>query len=147
MTATALKQFARQLETATNLILPRVGNYIMPRSAIFPSAHALTVYYWDKNGVYYNLDRHHFPNVKRINYISGSPGEAIVVSRFLDISGFVWALPKSPRHHRFFDFVDPKYRVLLESAESETLSSAAEKMQVHKDIWEEYLVGKERELH
>ena len=74
----------------------------------FPDAEVLTAISWDKNGVYYNMDRRHFPNVKRINYLCGSPGEYCVLFRFWDKPDreFVWGLPAM--HHRFFLDLKPE---------------------------------------
>jgi hypothetical protein len=118
----SLKTFVNRLHKAKHLIIPRIGDYMMPTNIIFPNAQTLTVYCWDKNGVYYNLNRHHFPNVERINYISNSPGEACVLFRFLPMEGtekptFKWRLPESAstgiRHHRFFDWVPEEYKEFI----------------------------------
>ena len=146
----SLKTFATKLKAAKHLIIPRIGDYMMPTNIIFPNAQTLTVYCWDKNGVYYNLNRHHFPNVERINYIGGSPGEASVLFRFTPQRSWVanatpikdglrflpeegspvspifkWRLPESAstgiRHHRFFDWVPEEYKEFIPHAEYKEL--------------------------
>jgi len=123
----SLQTFATRFNKAKHLIIPNICDYKMPTNIIFPNARTLTVYWWDKNGVYYNLDRHHFPNVERINYISGSPGDACVPFRFISPEGptFKWRLPTSAstgmRHHRFFDFVPEEYKEFIPHEEYKEL--------------------------
>lgn len=143
----SLKTFVTKLKAAKHLIIPNIGDYKMPTNIIFPNAQTLTVYWWDKNGVYYNLNRHHFPNVERINYIGGSPGEACVLFRFIPqkrseepkfdqtMTGhkedslarpiFKWRLPTSAstgmRHHRFFDSVPEEYKEFIPPTEYKEL--------------------------
>ena len=126
----SLKTFVTRLKSAKHLIIPYIGDYMMPTNIIFPNAQTLTVYWWDKNGVYYNLNRHHFPNVERINYIGGSTGEACVLFRFIPQKGsekptFKWRLPTSAssgmRHHRFFDSVPEEYKEFIPHEEYKEL--------------------------
>ena len=105
----SLKTFVTRLKSAKHLIIPYIGDYKMPSNIIFPNAQTLTVYWWDKNGVYYNLDRHHFPNVERINYIGGSTGEACVLFRFIPQEGQTVAAPNEQFGDGSLDPSDPKY--------------------------------------
>ena len=93
------KPFVRYVENANHLIIPCVGDEHI--CAHFPNAKILTAVLWDKNGVYYNMNRDCFPNVKRINYLCGSPGGYSVLFRFFNgYPEFKWGVHGYP--HRFF---------------------------------------------
>ena len=54
--------------------------------AIFPRCETLFIDDCEKNYVYYNLDTHHFPNVKKI-YINSHPCEYSVLHRHFLVNG------------------------------------------------------------
>lgn len=64
------------------LVLPHIGDYVFPKNMVFPTAKTLVVYFWNKNGVYYNLNSQHFPNVKHLYFISSSTGTANLYANF-----------------------------------------------------------------
>jgi len=154
----SLKTFVNRLHKAKHLIIPYIGDYIMPSNIIFPLAQTLTVYYWDKNGVYYNLNRHHFPNVERINYISSSPGEACVPFRFISYEKdslarpiFKWRLPESAstgmRHHRFFDSVPEEYKEFIPRDEYKELVKEIDSTLGCDKFYNQYFSGGPKSLH
>jgi hypothetical protein len=93
------KSFALYIENARHLVIPHIGDEHI--RAQFPHIKILTAVSWDKNGVYYNMNRNRFPNVKRINYLCGSPGGYAVLFRFFEgCPEFKWGVHGYP--HRFF---------------------------------------------
>jgi hypothetical protein len=81
----AFKKWAFESKT---LVVPFLNNCFLPPAAIFPAAQTVVPVSWEKNAVYYSLTRTHFPNAQRIDFMSGSPCESNVLSRFPR-----WAVP------------------------------------------------------
>lgn len=59
------------------------GDFSLDKKIIFPNARK--VYFWacDENFIYYNLDKHVFPNIEEINLICTSLCESSVQHRFI----------------------------------------------------------------
>lgn len=132
------KSFSLYIENARHLIVPRVGDEHI--RAQFPNAEVLTAVAWDKNGVYYNMNRNTFPNVKRINYMCGSSGGYAVLFRFFDgCPEFKWGLYGYP--HRFFRDLKPEFIAKLTAWEAKMYDEIASN-EVYCDMWRLYLDDK-----
>ena len=120
---------------------------MFPPNMIFPYAKRLTAIDWDKNGVFYNMSRKHFPNVEQIDYLCGSPGSCHVLFRFFcNKNGipvqFIWAIPS--KYHRFFNDVPKEYIVKLKQADIQFLNNAMTDEDFN--LWNHYKIMKGREL-
>jgi hypothetical protein len=129
------KSFALYIESTRHLIVPHIGDGHI--RAQFPNAEVLTAVSWDKNGVYYNMNRKTFPNVKRINYLCGSPGGYTVLGRFFDgCPEFKWGLYGYP--HRFFRDLTPECIAKLTEWEAKMYHTIASN-DLYCDLWRLYL--------
>ncbi len=90
------------------LIIPRLGDRVLPAAMRWPAVRELAVVGWDKNAVFYNLDRQRFPDVERIYFLSSHPCSYQVLFRFFPAADFRWMLPRSG-HHRWFYDLKPQY--------------------------------------
>lgn len=109
-----LNTFINKIETRSHLFIKNVGNCIFPSNMTFPKAKRLTAIDWDKNTLCYNMNRTHFPNVERIDYLCDSPGSYRVLLHFFEGKNgadFKWAIPK--KHHRFFNDISDNYLIKL----------------------------------
>ena len=141
-----LSDFTRHIETAREILIPRVGDQFLPKRVKFPNARITTVVEWDKNGVYNNLDKDRFPNVQQINFLCESPGSPAVLFRFVANPNFVWGLPPTDRNHRFFSELKDEYKLLLSREEAEALYQIADSP-VYCALWTKYLETQRADHH
>lgn len=117
------------LTRAVHLVLPRLGDRCLPAAVRFPAARVVSVVGWDKNAVFYNLDRTRFPSVERVNFLSAHPCEYRVLFRFFDEETeagrqFRWGLPRE--HHRWFRDLRPGRVAYLGDAMCRNIRAQAE---------------------
>jgi hypothetical protein len=79
---------------AKHLILPSLNGLRIPRTTYFPNAIELTVYKWEPLELFKHLEYTHFPNVKRINYLSGPPCSNSMFLRFFDVKFHILGFQK-----------------------------------------------------
>jgi hypothetical protein len=139
----ALTEFIYQIEIASSITIPCVGDEFLPRNIIFPNATHLTIVGWDKNGVFYNLNKTRFPNVKRINYLCGSPASPKILHQFTNDPQFIWGLRRT--HHRFFDDIKSCQKIIMEPKEYEEQEQLANN-ELYIKMWNQYINLKIREL-
>jgi hypothetical protein len=129
------KMFAWYIENTRHLVIPRIGDEHI--RAQFPKADTLTAVGWDKNGVYYNMTRANFPNVKRINYLCGSPGGHAVLFRFFEgCPDFKWGIYGYP--HRFFRDLKPECIDQMTALEANMYEVIASN-ETYRNLWRTYL--------
>ncbi len=132
----AITEFIRQIETSSNITIPCVGDEFLPQNIIFPNATEITIVGWDKNGIFYNLNKDRFPNVKRINYLCGSPASLNVLHRFTNDKNFIYGL--KPTHHRYFDDIGKNNKVIMERKDYEEQEKLANN-EIYIKLWNEYI--------
>jgi hypothetical protein len=129
------KSFARYIENAQHLVIPPIGDEHIRTQ--FPNAKVLTAVWWNKNGVYYNMNRDKFPNVTRINYLCGSPGGFAVLGRFFDgcpeLKRGLYGYP-----HRFFHDLKSECIDQITAWEAKMYEEIASN-ELYRAMWRKYL--------
>jgi len=82
------------------VLLNNIYDAIIPVK--FPKAKKLIALNWEKNSVFYNLNKEHFPNVKEVVFLCAHPFEFSLLSTFDK-----WTVDKE-NHHIWFDEINQK---------------------------------------
>ncbi len=116
------------------LIIPRLGDQVLPAAMRWPTVRHLAVVDWNKNAVFYNLDRLRFPDVEHIYFLSAHPCEYSVLFRFLPATEFRWMLPRAG-HHRWFRDLEPQHLGYIGQSMEQRLRTDAAAMPTPKVDW------------
>jgi hypothetical protein len=83
--------FVRHIESTTHQVLYKLPNIHVPSNISFPRAQTLTLINCHRVGVYNIFTPFAFPNLERVQYISGHPGDYNIDRRFGDY--LQWEVP------------------------------------------------------
>jgi hypothetical protein len=89
------RSYIQYFEESHILIIPHLGNYILPKNIIFNNTKILIPYKWHKNAVFNNINRRLFPSLKEVHFLSnGSSGPLDK-----DINKLKWIFENEPDYH------------------------------------------------
>lgn len=91
-------EFVGNLETASTLLLYKLGDQHIPSNVSFPAATSVAVINCDRRGVFNALTPYIFPNVRTIHYLSAHPGAFNIHERFKEV---MWEVPE--KEYAFYD--------------------------------------------
>lgn len=87
------KKSIHYFNNSTTLVIPYLYDCVLPSNMIFPNAHIIVPYNWDKNAIWFNLNRNKFPNAKYIHYLSKPPSISLEGRFDKDVR---WVFPNIP---------------------------------------------------
>jgi hypothetical protein len=106
-----MSQLAKSIEHAEHLIIPNIGFKKFPQNMVFYNAKTLTVDKWHPQHFVANFNTHHFPSLKRINYLNGQNLPVRDIFEFTyNNHNFKWRMPKHKRLSYNFHYL-PSYTI------------------------------------
>jgi hypothetical protein len=142
-----MSHLAKSIEHAEHLIIPNIGFKKFPQNMVFYNAKTLTIHKWHPQHAVANFNTHHFPSLKRINYLSDQNIPVRDIFEFTHANhGFKWRMPQDkilPHNFHYLPIYNIEYISPFE------YYRLIKKTNADKNIerWTEYLNFKGKEFY
>jgi hypothetical protein len=142
-----MSHLAKSIEHAEHLIIPNIGFKKFPQNMVFYNAKTLTIHKWHPQHLTANFNTHHFPSLKRINYLSGQNLPVRDIFEFTHNNhNFKWRMPQHKLLPYNFHYL-PSYNIEYISVYDWFALTKKTTSQDNIERWTEYLNFKRKEFY